>query len=151
MIYRKAFNPHKKNQICKTPNLVELVLRPFIFWGCRYYRIYRIQFKHQFIHSNLFPFRILLITWPFFNLHFSRECAKEITLGRCNFWSSRKAWLLITIFATSFSFSLPSFCRRKEKKNNQTRGHQSCLSARSDFWMKIISLNVDFIKPNYIK
>ena len=35
-------------------------------------------------------------------------------------WSSRKAWLKITIFANHSSFLLPSFFRRKEKRRKET-------------------------------
>ena len=43
--------------------------------------------------------------------------------------SSRKACLLITIFAIHSPFPPPSFW--KEEKNNQSSGQKSCLSARS--------------------
>ena len=50
-------------------------------------------------------------------------------------WSSKKAWPLITIFATGFIllFFFPLFLWKKRKggKNNQSRGQKSCLSARS--------------------
>ena len=48
-------------------------------------------------------------------------------------WSSRKAWLKITMFAIHSPFLLPSFLRgkRKGEKNNQSYDLQSCLSARS--------------------
>ena len=52
-----------------------------------------------------------------------------------NLWSSRKAWLLITIFANHSPFLLPPFFRREEKrgKNIQGLGQKSCLAAWSQF------------------
>ena len=49
-------------------------------------------------------------------------------------WSSSKAWLLITIFANSFSFSSSLFFlggKRKGGKKNHSRDFKLCLSARS--------------------
>ena len=47
-------------------------------------------------------------------------------------WSSRKAWLKITIFAIPFPFLLASFLggKRKGEKKNQSRDFKSCLSAK---------------------
>ena len=57
--------------------------------------------------------------------------------------SSRKAWLLITIFAIHSPFLLPSFLggKSKEFKKNQTCGQKSCLSARSRQNKSLISYN----------
>ena len=56
-------------------------------------------------------------------------CKKKACLN----WTSRKAWLKITIFAMHSSFLLPSFLggKRKGEKNNQNRNLKSYLSARS--------------------
>jgi len=61
----------------------------------------------------------------------------------CLFWSSRKVWLKITIFAIHSPFLLPPFFRREEKSgnNNQSRDFKSCLSA--------LSLNIMAIKNQY--
>ena len=52
----------------------------------------------------------------------------DIDMGN---WSSRKAWLLITNFATSFSISSFLFFKRdmKGEKNKQIHGQKSCLTA----------------------
>ena len=64
--------------------------------------------------------------------------------------SSRKAWLLITIFAIHSPFLLPSFLggKSKEFKKNQTCGQKSCLSARSRQNKSLISYNQIYCPPS---
>ena len=65
------------------------------------------------------------------NISAVKVCEK-IICALSIFGSSRKAWLLITIFANSFSFSSSLFLggKRKGEKNNQSRGQRLCSSAR---------------------
>ena len=51
--------------------------------------------------------------WNNFRYFFLAEMYKNIIK---HFWWNRKVWLFITIFVTSFSFSLPSFYGREEKR-----------------------------------
>ena len=54
-------------------------------------------------------------------------------LTQAFFQRSRKAWLLLTIFTNSFSFSSSLFFWTEETRenNNQSLGQKSCLFARS--------------------
>ena len=68
-------------------------------------------------------------------------------------WSSRKAWLLITIFAIHFPFLLSSFLGGKRK--GETNNPSPCLSARSHtfqpFFCFTYSMYVLWLKSNSIK
>ena len=73
-------------------------------------------------------------------MHNGAKCKMELIADRSQVQrgvelrgSSRKASLLIIIFAIPSPFLLPSFLggRREGEENNQSRGQNSCLSSRS--------------------
>ena len=95
-------------------------------------------------HANYWTFsidfvtEIIILSCQFkFTVDIREKRSAARSLNRIPNWSSRKAWLLITILANNSSF-LPSYLGmdKKGEKKNQSLCQQSCLSARSSLiWM----------------